>query len=99
MKYLDATRWNDVLSRALTWFSQVFPGGRHPVAERGGLHRTGWPSDRSPSHERRGSRLSLLSTPAEDLRGGPLERDNRRRAPLLDAHLVSDESQTLIMCK
>lgn len=47
----------------------------------------------------RGSQLSLLLTPAEDFRGGPLKQLNRLKAPLLDAHLVSDENQLLVMCK
>lgn len=39
-------------------------------------------------------------TPAEeDLQGGPLKKLNRLEAPLLDAHLVWDETQLLVMCK
>lgn len=40
-----------------------------------------------------------LFTPAEDHQGGPLKKLNWLKAPLLDAHLVSDKNQLLVMCE
>lgn len=48
---------------------------------------------------RRGSQLSSLLTLAEDLRGHPLKQLNWLKAPLFNAHPISDKTQLLVTCK
>lgn len=53
----------------------------------------------TPGEDREALSFPPLFTPSKDLWGGPLKQLNRLKAPLLDAHLVSDKTQLLVMCK